>query len=66
MNMQTLQCTIHQIRWETPDGKHVNCPMCVASNIEKLTKSLKEVTEHRDLLLKAIDIKLSVAAESLR
>lgn len=67
MANQTLQCTIHNIRWETPPKQHVECPMCINQKMTKILLTLKEVTEQRDLLLKAIEIKTtSVLAESLR
>ena len=52
-------CTIHGVRFEQQDadGAYLNCPACSRKDIARLTAELKAVTEHRELLLRAIDLK---------
>jgi len=56
-------CSIHNIKFgfsDLPDGESpalLRCPICTRKSLENLQASLLEMTRHRDLLLKAIDLK---------
>lgn len=59
--MHEVRCVIHNVVYgyeETPPGiPYVECPACSWDTRNELKKQLKEITEQRDLLLQAIDLK---------
>jgi hypothetical protein len=59
--MHEIRCVIHNVTYgyeELPKGVvFVDCPACAQESHAALRKHLKEVTEQRDALLRAIDIK---------
>lgn len=67
MKFQTFQCAIHEIRWESMSTTDpVECPHCIADDLRTVKDQLCEITNQRNLLLKAIELKTSVPVESLR
>lgn len=66
-----LLCTKHNFEFgfgEPPDGAEVAllpCPLCAKEEIEALTVELTEVTQHRGILLDAIDLKRTVRRQNL-
>lgn len=62
-----FRCTIHNLEFacgDLPKGRdvalHVKCPLCQNEEIGNLRSKLADVEDHRDTLLKAIDIKLAI------
>jgi hypothetical protein len=60
--MQRILCTIHDFTFGfEPTAKvastPVRCPLCLAEQVEKVSAVANEAIQHRDLLLKAIDLK---------
>ncbi|WP_330114121.1 hypothetical protein SA496_15745 [Pseudomonas sp. JS3066] len=61
-----MKCTIHNLRFEQPDDWHERklpaggCYLCMADQLKAAQKELAEVTNQRDTLLAAIDVKLTV------
>lgn len=69
----TLECTKHGLRFEQFDDWHEakdspvpQCYMCAHDQHLATRRELAEVTRQRDLLLGAIEVKLSVAVTSER
>lgn len=56
-----ILCTIHNFEFGynelAPNKPFVECPMCADEALEHAKAKLREVTEQRDLLLKAIELK---------
>lgn len=55
-------CTLHDFKFGFNDKPGVEaalmrCPLCMEATLTATERKLEEVTEHRDLLLRAIDIK---------
>jgi hypothetical protein len=61
-------CTLHNVhyafdRHHSVDPALLRCPVCAHEREVKKDAAMKELREHRDLLLKAIDLKRLVQAE---
>jgi hypothetical protein len=64
-SLQTILCTKHNLRFAF-DADRVkalgqepalmSCPMCARDMLDRLVAESIELVEHRDLLLKAIDL----------
>lgn len=64
----SFRCTLHNVRYAfdrhgTVDAALLRCPVCAHEREVKKDAAMKELREHRDLLLKAIDLKRLVQAE---
>lgn len=62
--LQTFRCTIHNVVFGAQSGVDVvlvRCPLCADAETKKLRAEVEKLTEHRDLLLRAIDLKLTIA-----
>lgn len=64
--LQHVLCTVHNLEFGYDDervralgqqGALMRCPVCAREEYAKLKDQLLEVEMHRDVLLKAIDIK---------
>jgi len=68
--LQEVRCTIHNLHFGY-DADRVRalgaepalmlCPMCSRARLAETEDRLTEAVEHRDLLLKAIDLKKTVS-----
>lgn len=61
--LQEVRCTIHDFRFahsRLPTGLVAECPLCSVTTISWLRAHAAELTAHRDLLLKAIDLKRTI------
>lgn len=61
-------CTIHNFRYgfDRPANEPANfgCPMCARKTTNELLEQVATLTEHRDLLLQAIDLKRTAVSAS--
>lgn len=65
---RNFRCTLHNLRFAFDNQTMVDyavlrCPLCAHEREAKKDAVMKELREHRDLLLKAIDLKRLVQAE---
>ena len=61
---RSFRCTVHNFNFgfegELPDGVDaalLQCPLCARADIVKLKSKVTDLSEHRDLLLRVIDLK---------
>ncbi len=68
--LQQLICTRHNLEFGFDAARvkalghepaHMACPICARAEIEKACERADEAREHRDILLRAIEVKLTVA-----
>ena len=70
MNNLTFECTVHNIKYEYPRDwleqkiSPPECPLCINTELTRLSAKYIKVKQQRDKLLEAIDIKLSVETNS--
>lgn len=61
---QSCRCVLHNIEFSATvvagDGYKVICPLCHFDEVGKLHRQLDEVRGHRDILLRAIEVKQTV------
>jgi len=65
---RSFRCTRHNLRYAFDDHESVDhalliCPVCAHEREAKKDVAMRELREHRDLLLKAIDLKRLVQPE---
>jgi len=63
-----FKCTLHNLRYAfdkpaTVDPALLRCPVCASEREARKDVVMQELREHRDLLLKAIDLKRLVQGE---
>jgi hypothetical protein len=58
------RCTLHNINFSAEtivgDSYKVRCPLCHFDEVGKLCRQLDEVRGHRDMLIRAIEIKQTI------
>jgi hypothetical protein len=63
------ECNLHKLNFEYPrnwDELHLSppkCPVCFCEDAEKWRGEYERILDHRNILLKAIDIKLNTEIE---
>ncbi len=58
--MTKFRCTVHNIVFGAEvsvDIVLIRCPRCASEQLEQLHRDIERLTEHRDVLLEAIDLK---------
>ncbi len=60
--MSIWKCTLHNVEFgsDTKDAFMDKCPVCHRQEMEKLRAEVLKLTDHRDALLRAIEIKQTV------
>jgi hypothetical protein len=63
--MTLLKCTIHNLTFgaEEMPTHEIACPKCSHIERTKLRAQVRELTEHRDALLRAFEIKQTVSPQ---
>lgn len=61
----TFECRKHGLKYEQPEGEIVDCPKCTKNKLDRAHIQIEKITEQRDKLLEAIDIKLNAEVQSL-
>jgi hypothetical protein len=65
--MQTMRCTVHDLVFGVQSDKFDvlahRCPQCRADEFEGMKQYAETVREHRDLLLRAFEIKRTVVLQ---
>lgn len=71
MHKQRFECRIHMLEFEYPDDwmekglPPGDCPLCLHKKLSEIESKHKEACEHRDSLLKAIEIKVNAQVNNV-